>query len=228
MKYDLLLLDADDTLFDYKKGEEFALKKTLDNFEIDLPFEFVLDLYKIINTAIWKQFELGEITAEELKPERFNRLFKSIGIDSEPGQFSEAYLENLSYATYPVNGAEELVAGLFGKVRMAIITNGLTKVQRPRFNRSRIGPFMDEYIISEEIGLQKPDKAIFEYALTKLDHSSKTTALMIGDNLNSDILGGINFGIDTCWFNPNKRNPDNGIIPTYTISELKELKLILE
>lgn len=227
MKYELLLLDADDTLFDYKKGEEFAFFKSLEEFGISYEFDSYLDQYRSINSRIWKEFERKEITAEELKTERFKRLFEATGLDKNPADFSNTYLKNLSYATFLIPGVDELLNELSGNIRLAIITNGLTKVQRPRFDRSRIGHFIESYIISEEIGLQKPDPAIFKYTLDKLDHVRKESVLIVGDNINSDILGGITFGIDTCWYNPANQPVPNGIHPTYLIHDIRDIKSIL-
>lgn len=220
-------MDADDTLFDYSKGEQYALEKSLEEFGINDSFEQIRRNYTEINLAIWKEFEKGTISADDLKVARFDRLFERIGAEVNAAKFSDSYLTNLSEATFLINGIEELLKELHGKFKLAIITNGLTKVQRPRFDRSRIGKYFDEYIVSEEIGLQKPDPAIFDYAFKKLDHADKSTSLMIGDNLNSDILGGYRFGIDTCWFNPERKENESSVVPTFTIVSLQELRELL-
>ncbi len=227
MKYEVLLIDADDTLFDYSMGEEYALRKTLIDSNILYPFEKVLEEYKVINTGIWKEFEQGRIKVDELKILRFARLFERIGVEADSSRFSDDYLENLSEATFLIDGVEELVEQSYSDFKLAIITNGLTKVQRPRFNSSAIGKYFDEYIVSEEVGLQKPDPEIFSYALSKLKHEDKDSVLMIGDNPGSDILGGINFGIDTCWYNPGNKEPVKGIFPTYTINDIRELRSLI-
>ncbi len=227
MKYELLLLDADDTLFDYRKGESYALQKTFEQFGITVDFNNALEVYKLANKKVWKDFEQNKISAEKLKTERFENLFAELGIDRDTQKFSDAYLDHLSFANFLLDGTEEVIKNLYGKIRMAIITNGLKQVQRPRFDRSAIGPFMNEYIISEEIGMQKPDEAIFEYTFEKLNHGNKETCLIVGDNLTSDILGGIRFGIDTCWFNPKGGINTSGLKPDYEISGLKQLLDIL-
>ncbi|MBU1096519.1 MAG: YjjG family noncanonical pyrimidine nucleotidase [Bacteroidetes bacterium] len=227
MRYSLLLFDADGTLYDYEKGEVFALKKSLEEFGIENDFDKNLLLYKSINSALWREFELKKISADDLKVERFNRLFTTLNKSVNTKKFSDVYLENLSKATFIFQGVDHLLEELFPLVPMVIITNGLKQVQRPRFDRSSIGKYMQEYIISEEIGLQKPDPGIFEYAFRKLNFKEKNSALIIGDNLHSDILGGLNYGIDTCWFNPANQINDTEIRPTYTISKLTDLKKII-
>jgi 2-haloacid dehalogenase len=227
MKYTLLLFDADDTLFDYKKGENYAFSNTFSDFRLDVDLKKAKNLYKVFNKQAWKDFEKNRITADELKIKRFKLLFDELSLDVSPQEFSDAYLDHLSNSTFLFNGVEELINDLAGKVTMCIITNGLKRVQRPRFDRSSIGRYFKEYIISEEIGMQKPDESIFQYTFEKLNHTDKEECLIIGDNLTSDILGGIRFGIDTCWFNPNFGENTTGLKPTYEINYLDDLRSIL-
>lgn len=227
MKYSLLLFDADDTLFDYSKGEKSALDLTFNKFSIDVSSDIYLPKYKVINSEIWKDLEMNKITPDELKSERFNRLFESLEIKNiSPSEFSDSYLNYLSEQTFLLPNVVETLELLFPKYRMAIVTNGLREVQRPRFNRSKISHFFDEFIISDEIGFAKPDKQFFDYTLEQLNHKNSNDVLIIGDNLTSDILGGINSGIDTCWINFHNRNLHN-IKPTFEINNISELPSLL-
>ena len=229
MKYKLLLFDADGTLFDYDKAEEFALKEALCSFGLNIYNPDILQEYRKVNFSIWKEFENNLISAGELKTERFKRFFKIIKIDGKvsPKEFSDVYLSKLSEATFLLPGAEKIVEWCSSRFKIAIITNGLTIVQRPRFNSSSLSKYFFEYIISEEVGHAKPGNEIFDYSFTLLDHSNKDDVLIIGDNLSSDIKGGIDYGIDTCWLNQDGNNNDLKIHPTFEISDLSELKNIL-
>ena len=228
MKYELVLFDADGTLFDFDKASEEALKRAMQLFNIDKWNADTWTLYKKVNKQIWNEFELKQISAADLKLERFRRFFSALSVtDVEPKDFSDKYLLFLSQGTYLIDGALELVQWCYGKFRLGIITNGLTNVQKPRFNESVLNKYFEHYIISEEIGFAKPHPEIFDYSFEKFNHTDKKSAIIIGDNLTSDIKGGIDYGIDTCWFNALGANSDS-IIPTYEINKLENLKDILD
>lgn len=227
MKYELVLFDADGTLFDFDKASEEALKKALQLFNIDKWNAEIWTLYKKINKQIWDEFEQKQISAADLKQERFRRFFSAVSITGiDPKEFSDKYLLFLSQGTYLIDGAEDLVEWCYDKFKLGIITNGLTSVQKPRFNQSVLNKYFEHYIISEEIGFAKPHREIFDYSFEKLRHTDKNSAIIIGDNLTSDIKGGIDYGIDTCWFNTSGASKDS-IIPTCEINNLAELKKIL-
>ncbi len=227
-RYELLLFDADGTLYDFEKTEKYALRKTFEYFNLEYFEDVFLPIFKKVNLQIWKEFERNEISAKKLKSERFARFFNEIGLNNtNASEFGNMYLVHLSEENSLLPGARELIEELSKKFRMAIITNGLTLVQRKRLYNSALTRYWDEIIISEEIGYTKPNKEIFEITLNKLNCSDKNKALMIGDKLSSDILGGINSGIDTCWFNPEKKINSSEIKPTYEIVKLYQLKEIV-
>ncbi|MGL5692856.1 MAG: HAD-IA family hydrolase, partial [Peptostreptococcaceae bacterium] len=122
---------------------------------------------------------------------------------------------------------EELLSYLSEKYKIVIITNGLLSVQNNRIRNSIVNHYFDEVIISDEIKIAKPDSKIFEYALNTIKHNNKNSVLMIGDSLSSDIKGGFNFGIDTCWFNSNQKLNNSKINPTFEINSLLQLKELL-
>ena len=225
MKYKLVLFDADGTLFDFDTAEMEAFEKTFKQFGINGNLKQLHKEYEIINMAIWRDFEQKKITSEELRIERFQRFFSKENLQLDPDVISPIYLKYLSEGTHLLQGAEEIVSYLFGKCELALATNGLADVQNPRFAGSDLAKYFQHIFISEEIGHPKPDSEFFQHIFAKLPH--KESAIIIGDNLISDIKGGNNFGIDTCWFNQNKRNNKSGIIPTFEISDLVELKKIL-
>jgi 2-haloacid dehalogenase len=224
--YRWLLFDADGTLFDYDKAENSALANTFE--QIGYPFEpQYLPEYRRVNSQIWLDFEQGKITQEKLKTRRFELLFEAINIYPDPQEFSDKYLVNLSNGTYLINGAAEILKALHQKFDLAIITNGLTAVQRPRFGKSAIYPYIKKIIISEEIGAAKPDREIFDIAFERMNHPANEEVLIIGDSLTSDIQGGNNYGIDTCWFNPKQKTNEQAITTTFEIQKLDELFDIL-
>jgi 2-haloacid dehalogenase len=225
--YTWLLFDADGTLFDYDKAEKSALANTFEQVGYSFKPQYLPE-YRKVNGQIWLDFEQGKITQELLKTRRFELLSEAIDIPYDPRDFSVKYLKNLAKGTYLVDGAEEIVKTLHEKFDLAIITNGLTRVQRPRFKKSAIYPYIKEIIISEEIGAAKPDTEIFDIAFERMNHPMKEEVLIIGDSLTSDIQGGNNYGIDTCWFNPKRKTNDQMITSTFEIQELSELFDILQ
>lgn len=228
MKYEIIIFDADDTLFDFKKAEKEAFKNTMLEFNIEYDEGYHLKEYSNINSAIWKEFEKGLITQEELKVERFKRFSEKLKIKFDEIKFANSYTRNLSFASFLYDDSIELIENLHKDYRLTIITNGLTEVQHKRIRNSVIGKYFEEVVISEEVGAAKPDIRIFEHALNKINYTDKRKVLMVGDSLSSDIKGGINFGIDTCWFNPGKAENKSGLNPTYEITKLALLKNILE
>jgi putative hydrolase of the HAD superfamily len=227
MRYKLLLFDADDTLFDYSKAESYALRSAFENFDIVFSTEY-LSIYKDINKKIWLDLEKNVITPDKLKTERFIRLFRSLSIEKvDAGEFSRQYLNFLSRSIFLLPNVLGTVKNLHTKFKMAIITNGLKEVQRARFRSSEIFPYISEIIISDEIGIAKPDKKIFEYALNLMDHRDRSSVLMIGDSLTSDMQGGINSEIDTCWVNISGCKNETEINPKYEIKLITELLKIV-
>ncbi len=228
MKYEIIIFDADETLFDFKKSERDAFKNTMLEFDIEYDENHHLKIYHDINTAIWKEFECGLITQEKLKIERFKRLSHSLNTAFDEGKFAKAYMKHLSLASFLYEDSMDLVESLHKNYRLTIITNGLKDVQDKRIRKSVIGKYFEDIVISEEVLVSKPDPRIFEQTLNNIRHTDKSKVLIVGDSLTSDIQGGINFGIDTCWFNPDKMVNKTGINPTYEIFNLMELKDILE
>jgi 2-haloacid dehalogenase len=228
MKYEIIMFDADETLFDFKKSERDAFKNTIIEFDIEYDENHHLKIYHGINAAIWKEFEEGLITQEKLKIERFKRLSNILNVEFDEAKFAEAYMKHLSNSSILYDASIELVESLHKDYRLTIVTNGLKDVQDSRIRKSIIAKYFEDIVVSEEVLVSKPDPKIFEHALNNIKHTDKSKVIIVGDSLTSDIQGGINFGIDTCWYNPNKIINKTTIKPTYEISNLIELKDILE
>ena len=222
--YNWLLFDADNTLFDYDKAEATALASSFAQFDLDFTLTMG-EKYRAVNAQIWHDYEQGAITQQALRTERFRRLFAAIGLEVDCDAFSQQYLVNLASAGHLLDGAEALIKQLSGSYHIAIITNGIADVQRPRLANSPIHQYVEAFIISEELGVAKPDPAIFDAAFAQMDWPEKTAVLIIGDSLSSDMQGGLNYGIDTCWYNPAGQPATLPV--TYEIQKLAELLPIL-
>lgn len=226
-KYEVILLDLDETLFDFKKTELYALEKTFTLFNIKYDEAYHLAAYSKINTQVWKDLEQGLLTTAELKVERFRRLIEALHLEGEATQWSDTYAKYLGEGAFLLEGAKEFVETLSKKYRLGVITNGIGSVQHSRLERSDLAPYFETVIISEEVKVSKPNAKIFEIALESLNHKNRSTVLMIGDSLTSDIQGGINAGVDTCWYNPQHIDNTKNIEPTYEVHSFEDIKEIL-
>ncbi len=225
--YELVLIDADNTLFDYNKAEAYALENSLKDYGFDGDFKQVRNDYTKINSQMWLQLEKGIVTKEELSFERFSQLFKKYALKIPANEFSQKYLGYLGHSNFLVKDAQEIIRYLYENYRVIIVTNGIKDVQFSRLEKSTIKDYNHGVVVSEDIGVSKPNPAFFEHALKLANHKDKNDVIIIGDSLSSDIKGGIDFGIDTCWFNFEKKKPDETLKPTYTIYQLKDIYDIL-
>jgi 2-haloacid dehalogenase len=225
--YAWLWFDADGTLFDYNRAEAAALRNTFR--ALTLPFEdSYLDVYRTINHGLWQALERQEITQAVLRFRRFELLMEALQMSASADQMSSAYVEQLSICSELMDEAYEVLQALYGKSKIAIVTNGLTSVQRGRLEHSTIRGFISELIISEEIGAAKPQAAFFDVAFQRCGHPQKSEVLIIGDSLTSDIQGGVDYGIDTCWYNPAREAKPGGLSITYEVRQLHELLDLIE
>jgi YjjG family noncanonical pyrimidine nucleotidase len=225
--YPWLWFDADGTLFDYNRAEAIALKNTF--YSLTLPFEDTyLDVYRKINTGLWQALERQEITQAALGFRRFELLMEALQVSGSPEQMSSAYVEQLSICSELMDGAYEVLETLHVRSQIAIVTNGLQTVQRGRLENSTIRGFISQLIISEEVGAAKPHAAFFDAAFAQTGHPAKSDVLIIGDSLTSDIKGGVDYSIDTCWYNPTREAQPGGLQITYEIQHLHELLEIVE
>lgn len=222
MKYDVILFDIDDTLLDFPKAEKAALHNTFMDYKMPTGFSDYHTSYREISKVLWTLLEEGALSLQELGVERFQRLFANHQLAVDAELFSQSYLTHLGNETHLIEGAVELCQSLDG-CRLAIMTNGFGTVQKSRIQNSPLAELFEQIIISEETGFQKPDPGIFEYAFKILQGAEKEKALIVGDSLSSDIQGGNNYGIATCWFNPHYKKNETAIKPTYEIHSLLEV-----
>ena len=224
---EFLFLDLDDTILDFHKAERIAINKTLRDFGLE-PTEEVLTRYHVINKWHWEQLELGILTREEVQWKRFDVLFREFGVTADPQSCAARYMENLSVGHYFLPGAEEAVELLSGRYRLFLASNGTASVQKGRMTSANLYRFFEQVFVSEEIGHNKPSKAYFDAAFARIPGFDPDKALMVGDSLSSDIRGGNNAGIRTCWVNPGHGPGHPEISADYEIEALSQLPGLLE
>lgn len=201
MRYETILFDADGTLFDFDRAQESAFYDAFARKGYQAGPE-VLGVYENINHDLWAKLERGEVTRQELLHFRFRILFDRFGIDLDPAQFNRSYLESLSAAGFLLDGAYELLEALEGRVRMIMVTNGILKTQRSRVRKAGIERFFTDFIVSEEVGCDKPDLRFFQRALAAAGNTPKEKILVVGDSVSADMKGANNAGLPCCWYNP--------------------------
>ncbi|MBQ6153171.1 MAG: YjjG family noncanonical pyrimidine nucleotidase [Ruminococcus sp.] len=211
-RFDVVLLDADETIFDFKRAEAYSLEQSMEEFGYEFTPER-LKLYSEINLACWKAMERGELKSGRLTSLRFEKFFEAMGERiPDCAAFHNSYIHNLADAGFLIDGALEFVEKLHKYCKVYIATNGLTIAQRGRLRRSAIGPYIDGIFISEEIGFQKPTKEYFDTIFNKLGIEDKSRVIMVGDSLTSDMQGGRNAGITTCRYLGDHPHEDSDLV----------------
>ena len=227
MPYSTVLFDLDHTLLDSDASERLAFEATARSVGIDDPNRH-LAAYQALNRALWKKVERGELSPNEVKTKRFEELISLICADVDPVAMSEEYVNNLGAHGDLYPGAIDVLEAVAETSELALITNGIGAVQRARIERLGIGGFFSAIAISGELGVAKPDPAIFEHVFGMLANTQDRSAggdrgaVIVGDSLSSDIMGGHNAGIATCWFN--RLNETRGPIePTMEVTALPQV-----
>ncbi len=228
MAYDLFLFDLDDTLLDFKESERLSFFSTLQSLGVKTGIEGLYERYQVENRALWKLFEQAQTTKEHLKVERFRKTFQANKIDIDPELASIRYLETLPETVVLMDYAVEICEWLVGHGEIGIVTNGIHHVQTERIKNSKIAPYISFVSVSEECGYAKPDIRFFEYSAKMAKKFSKESSLVIGDRMETDVLGAHNFSLDSCWFNPSQMKHELEIAPKYEIKHLSELQKIIK
>ncbi len=223
-----VLLDLDDTILDFHKAEAVALSKTFRELGLE-PTEEILRRYSVINRQQWELLEEKKQTREETLTRRFDILFSEYGIDCDGKVTRDRYEENLAVGHYFMSGAEALLEKLYGRYELFyIISNGTARVQAGRIASAGIARYFSGIFISEEIGVNKPDREFFDRCLAQIPDVDRKRALVVGDSLTSDIRGARNAGIRSCWFNFRWEKPRADIRADFEIHALEELPSLLE
>ncbi len=222
-----LLMDLDDTILDFRRCEAFALTKALEALGIALT-PGVLSRYSAINDQHWKALERREISREEVLVGRFRVLFRELGITASPQEAQAHYEEQLSRQHFFLPGAQALLEQLKGRYELDVISNGTAVVQDRRLAESGLEEVFTHIFISQRLGCDKPSPAFFDACFQAMPGKRREECLIVGDSLTSDILGGINAGIQTVWFNPRHMPAREDIPADWEISALQELPGLLE
>lgn len=223
-KYDLLLFDLDQTLLDFSAAEKHAYAALCATFHIT-DVEGTYPIYERVNRKTWAELEQKLINADQVKTLRFERFAEELNLTADPIEMSAEYLLRLSEDHTEIPGAIELIKDLSLSYRLGLVTNGLSVVQHPRITNSGLRPLFEGIFISEDLGVSKPSKEYFDVVFRIFEDVKKDRALIVGDSLNSDIKGGLDYGIDTCWIDP--KNQTAKFTPTYQISDVTGLREVL-
>ena len=227
MTYKLFLFDLDDTLLDFKASEQLSFARTLEALGMAGDLTALFLSYQAINLELWRAFETGTVSKDFLKVERFRKTFAESGLALDPEAASRLYLESLSDTVVLIDGALRLCETLAGLGEVGIITNGVEAIQNQRIAKSGLREHISFVATSEACGYAKPDVRFFEYAARMARPFVKEEAIIIGDRLDADILGANRYGIDSCWFNPERLANESEAVPTYEASSLHEITRLL-
>ena len=224
MKYTTIFFDAYQTLMDFEDAEHQALERTFAEYHLSLNEE-IHQLYQQINQSLWNAFEKNLIQKQQLLRERFGQLFQKLHIENiDPSVFNHHYLYNLGFGSKTLPGAVEVCRKLYNMgLKLYILTNGVSKTQRRRLSASGLLPYVQDVFVSEEAGFQKPLKGYFDYVFARIPDFDAGKTLMVGDSLTSDILGANQAGLDSCWFNPQKKPRPQSPHIDFEISSLEEI-----
>lgn len=235
MRYRTLLFDLDLTLFDFASSERLAFAACAEAAGLPTTPE-VFDRYKVINGRLWAGVERGELSPSEAGRRRFVQLLDEFGSTGAadptsslgPSQLGEMFQSGLGAHGELYADAAPVLDSLAGRAELGLVTNGLTSVQRAKVARLGLDKWFDPIVISDEVGLAKPDPAIFDLTFAELDRVHGTLdrrphTVMIGDSLTSDMAGARAAGIATCWYNPSRQERPAGVEVTYEVASLNEL-----
>lgn len=222
-RYAIYLLDADNTLFDFGKAEKNAFRRTFEALSGRPCTEELYACYSRLNSALWEALERGEITKPQLQQTRFARFLREQGLSGDGDAWNEAYLDRLAEGNFLFDGAEETCRRLSAHAPLYIATNGVTRVQKRRLRESAIAPYVSGIFVSEEAGAEKPSRIYFAHVFRQLGQPPREKVLMVGDSLTSDMTGGRNYGIDTCWYNPKEKPLPGDCAVTWQIARLSDL-----
>lgn len=224
-RYKWIFLDADNTIFDYDRAEATALEQAFRHFGFAYS-EDTRQTYREINGKVWDDFEKGKLDKATLQTTRFEKLLAARSVEADASAFNAYYLGVFAESGCLIDGAEELCADLAKHCTLVLATNGISHVQHRRLENSGLLPYIGQIVVSEDTGFQKPQAGFFEFAFEVCGIRDKSAVLMVGDSLTSDIQGGVNAGIKTCWYNPAGKNAGEPA-PDYEIRRLSELREIV-
>ena len=226
----VILFDIDNTILSFDEYVKQSMKNGFEAFKIGTYEDEMFSVFNQINTILWQSIEKGEMTLEELQKVRWNMIFERLGISADGVAFEKYFREYLFESAIPIDGAMDVLQYLHGRYTLCAASNGPYAQQINRLKISGMLPYFTDLFISEEIGYSKPAEAFFSACIERL--RAKMTIrpcemMIIGDSLTSDMSGGIQFGMKTCFYNPKKKEIPCDMTLDYQVSALKEIKSIL-
>lgn len=229
-RYKNLFIDLDDTVYDFSAASEESFHETYELLQYGRffdSFEHYLSIYKPYNLELWRIYGEGKITKEELNKRRYSYPLECVGIHDQElaDTFCKEALSRIPTKGPLMPGAIELLEYLRPKYRMFILSNGFKELQSRKMHAAGIDKYFDELILSEDIGVNKPNRELYDYALQKTG-STLEESLMIGDMFETDIAGAANIGMEQIYYNP-KGKQGHPFVPTYEVKHLLEIKEIL-
>ena len=224
-----ILWDVDATLLDFHAAEKAAIHKLFQQFHLGECSEAMLLRYAKINRGYWERLEKGELTREQVLVGRFQEFFEKENLDvSAAPAFNEAYQSALGDTIVYRDDSYQIIDSLRGKVKQYVVSNGTIVAQEKKLRLSGLGALMDGVFLSEELGVEKPNKEFFDKVFAQIEELDREKVMIVGDSLTSDIRGGNNAGIRTCWYNPGHTAPLEDVHIDYEITDLHEVYDLLK
>ena len=221
-----ILWDVDATLLDFHAAEKAAIHKLFQQFHLGECSEAMLQR---INRGYWERLEKGELTRDQVLVGRFQEFFEKEKLDvSVAPAFNEAYQSALGDTIVYRDDSYQIIESLQGKVKQYVVSNGTIVAQEKKLRLSGLGALMDGVFLSEELGVEKPNKEFFDKVFAQIGYLDRETVLIVGDSLTSDIRGGNNAGIRTCWYNPGHAALLEDVHIDYEITDLHEVYDLLK
>ena len=225
---DIVLWDVDGTLLDFNAAEKAAIRKLFAEFSLGECTDAMLKRYSQINTEFWKRLERNELTRSRVLLGRFEQFFGECDIDVKIApDFNERYQLTLGDTIVFRDDSPAIIKALKGRVKQYVVSNGTIAAQTKKLERSKLAELMDGVFLSEELGVDKPNRGFFEKVFEAIHADDLSRVMIIGDSLTSDIRGGINAGIKTCWYNPGREPVPENYRIDYSVSDLHEVPKIL-
>lgn len=223
-----LLWDVDGTLLDFHAAERAAVKALFPELGLGVCSDEMLSEYSRINRGFWEKLERGETVKEKMLVERFRVFFSEYGLPADKAElFNDIYQVRLGDTVIYVDDSIDIVRRLKGKVRQYAVSNGTIVAQNRKLEKSGLGELMDGIFLSEELGAEKPAREFFDRVFEGTGDTDRSEVMIVGDSLTSDIRGGMDAGILTCWYNAGGEEMPAGMRPDYVISDLHEIYGIL-
>ena len=224
-----LLWDVDGTLLDFKAAESAAVRSLFREFSLGPCTDEMISRYSAINEVFWQRLERNEITKQQVLVGRFEQFFAEVNVPvALAEEFNRRYQLRLGDTIVYRDRSLQLVQSLRGRVKQYAVSNGTTAAQTKKLRLSGLGDLMDGVFLSEAVGAEKPNIAFFDAVFEAIGPVRAEEVMIVGDSLTSDIRGGNNAGILTCWYNPEKKSAPAGYRIDYDIADLWEIVPLLE